>query len=172
MLLAGRPQYDTFGEGIIITGHTELQFYLSLFNVQLPIESQYIATIADNLNAEIVLGTVQVSGAAVTVQQIDVCVWFLSESRQPQRRDRAGDGAGGEDCCLRPNKPMSVFGFSSKSRQFPQTDIVLGTVQVGSAAVLCMNWHMCSLICTSQRLSCPIQFEPTRLCSCLACTTS
>ncbi|KAF6257784.1 RNA helicase, activating signal cointegrator 1 [Scenedesmus sp. NREL 46B-D3] len=56
---AGRPQYDTFGEGIIITGHTELQFYLSLFNVQLPIESQYIATIADNLNAEVVLGTVQ-----------------------------------------------------------------------------------------------------------------
>ncbi|WIA19957.1 hypothetical protein OEZ85_005838 [Tetradesmus obliquus] len=56
---AGRPQFDTFGEGIIITGHTELQFYLSLFNVQLPIESQYIGTIPDNLNAEIVLGTVQ-----------------------------------------------------------------------------------------------------------------
>jgi len=58
----GRPQYDTFGEGIIITGHTELQFYLSLFNVQLPIESQFVATIPDNLNAEIVLGTVQVGG--------------------------------------------------------------------------------------------------------------
>ena len=37
-----------------------LQFYLSLFNSQLPIESQYVRTIADNLNAEIVLGTVQV----------------------------------------------------------------------------------------------------------------
>jgi pre-mRNA-splicing helicase BRR2 len=56
---AGRPQYDTFGEGIIITGHQELQFYLSLFNQQLPIESQYVRTIPDNLNAEIVLGTVQ-----------------------------------------------------------------------------------------------------------------
>lgn len=60
ILRAGRPQFDTFGEGIIITGHTELQFYLSLFNVQLPIESQFIATIPDNLNAEVVLGTVQV----------------------------------------------------------------------------------------------------------------
>lgn len=40
-------------------GHQELQFYLSLFNQQLPIESQYVGTIADNLNAEIVLGTVQ-----------------------------------------------------------------------------------------------------------------
>jgi hypothetical protein len=27
---AGRPQFDSFGEGIIITGHGELQFYLSL----------------------------------------------------------------------------------------------------------------------------------------------
>ena len=27
---AGRPQYDTFGEGIIIISHTELQYYLSL----------------------------------------------------------------------------------------------------------------------------------------------
>ncbi|DBA74615.1 TPA: DExH-box ATP-dependent RNA helicase DExH12 [Trebouxia sp. C0005] len=56
---AGRPQYDTQGMGIIITSHQELQFYLSLFNMQLPIESQFVQTIPDNLNAEIVLGTVQ-----------------------------------------------------------------------------------------------------------------
>jgi pre-mRNA-splicing helicase BRR2 len=29
---AGRPQYDTYGEGIIITNHSELQYYLSLSN--------------------------------------------------------------------------------------------------------------------------------------------
>ena len=56
---AGRPQFDTFGEGIVITGHSELQFYLSLLNQQLPIESQFVSKLADNLNAEIVLGTVQ-----------------------------------------------------------------------------------------------------------------
>jgi len=56
---AGRPQYDTAGEGIIITGHNELQFYLSLMNQQLPIESQFIARLVDNLNAEIVIGSVQ-----------------------------------------------------------------------------------------------------------------
>ncbi|CAO2814579.1 unnamed protein product [Amaranthus hypochondriacus] len=56
---AGRPQYDTYGEGIIITGNTELQFYLSLMNQQLPIESQFVSKLADQLNAEIVLGTVQ-----------------------------------------------------------------------------------------------------------------
>jgi len=54
---AGRPQYDQFGEGIIITSHSELQYYLSLMNQQLPIESQFLKSLADNLNAEIVLGT-------------------------------------------------------------------------------------------------------------------
>ncbi|KAK3589739.1 hypothetical protein CHS0354_021060 [Potamilus streckersoni] len=56
---AGRPQYDTKGEGIMLTNHSELQYYLSLMNQQLPIESQFICKIVDNLNAEIVLGTVQ-----------------------------------------------------------------------------------------------------------------
>ncbi|MCL7022186.1 hypothetical protein MKW94_029915 [Papaver nudicaule] len=56
---AGRPQYDTSGEGIIITGHSELQYYLLLMNNQLPIESQFVSKLADQLNAEIVLGTVQ-----------------------------------------------------------------------------------------------------------------
>lgn len=56
---AGRPQYDTKGEGIMLTNHSELQYYLSLMNQQLPIESQFIGKLADNLNAEVVLGTVQ-----------------------------------------------------------------------------------------------------------------
>lgn len=56
---AGRPQYDTKGEGILITNHSELRYYLSLLNQQLPIESQFIKKLPDNLNAEIVLGTVQ-----------------------------------------------------------------------------------------------------------------
>ncbi|EPQ63005.1 Bgt-317 [Blumeria graminis f. sp. tritici] len=56
---AGRPQYDTYGEGIIITTQTEMQYYLSLLNQQLPIESQLISRLADNLNAEIVLGNVR-----------------------------------------------------------------------------------------------------------------
>ena len=66
---AGRPQFmgraDEQGEGIIITTHSELQYYLSLLNQQLPIESQYIGKLADNLNAEIVLGTVQNAREAV-----------------------------------------------------------------------------------------------------------
>jgi len=56
---AGRPQYDTYGEGIIITTQGEMQYYLSLLNQQLPIESQFVSKLVDNLNAEVVLGNVR-----------------------------------------------------------------------------------------------------------------
>ena len=62
---AGRPQYNTFGEGVIIADHLELQYYLSLLNQQLPIESQFVSKLADNLYAEIVLGTVRNHDKAV-----------------------------------------------------------------------------------------------------------
>jgi pre-mRNA-splicing helicase BRR2 len=62
---AGRPQFDTFGEGIIITTQAEIQYYLSLLNQQLPIESQFMSKLADNLNAEIVLGNVRTRDEAV-----------------------------------------------------------------------------------------------------------
>jgi activating signal cointegrator complex subunit 3 len=63
---AGRPQYDTSGEGIIITSHDKLTHYLRLMTHQLPIESQFIKRLADHLNAEIVLGTVTNIQEAVT----------------------------------------------------------------------------------------------------------
>lgn len=62
---AGRPQYDTKGVGILITSHSELQFYLSVQNQQLPVESQLISKLVDNLNAEIVLGTISSAKDAV-----------------------------------------------------------------------------------------------------------
>ena len=62
---AGRPRFDKRGTGIILTTHSELQYYLSLLNQQLPIESQYIKKLPDHLNAEIVLGTVQNAKEAV-----------------------------------------------------------------------------------------------------------
>eukprot|EP01084_Bolivina_argentea_P006503 12342_1 len=55
---AGRPQYDTEGEGIVITSYAKLQFYLSLNNQQLPVESQMLKRLPDQMNAEIVSGAV------------------------------------------------------------------------------------------------------------------
>ncbi|XP_015183023.1 PREDICTED: activating signal cointegrator 1 complex subunit 3 isoform X2 [Polistes dominula] len=55
---AGRPQFDTSGHAIIITTHNKLSHYLSLLTNQIPIESSFITYLADNLNAEIALGTI------------------------------------------------------------------------------------------------------------------
>ncbi|KAJ4821369.1 Activating signal cointegrator 1 complex subunit 3 [Rhynchospora pubera] len=55
---AGRPQFDKSGEGIIITTHDKLAYYLRLLTSQLPIESQFVEMLKDNLNAEVALGTV------------------------------------------------------------------------------------------------------------------
>lgn len=55
---AGRPQFDTSGEGIIITGHERLPHYLGMLTQAVPIESSFIKALPDHLNAEIVSGTV------------------------------------------------------------------------------------------------------------------
>ncbi|GER55897.1 activating signal cointegrator 1 complex subunit 3 [Striga asiatica] len=55
---AGRPQFDKSGEGIIITSHDILAYYLRLLTSELPIESQFINSLKDNQNAEVALRTV------------------------------------------------------------------------------------------------------------------
>ncbi|KAL4657484.1 activating signal cointegrator 1 complex subunit 3 [Arapaima gigas] len=55
---AGRPQFDKYGEGTIISTHDKLSHYLTLLTQQNPIESQFLESLADNLNAEVALGTV------------------------------------------------------------------------------------------------------------------
>uniref|UniRef100_A0A0K2UGB9 U5 small nuclear ribonucleoprotein 200 kDa helicase n=1 Tax=Lepeophtheirus salmonis TaxID=72036 RepID=A0A0K2UGB9_LEPSM len=62
---AGRPQFDKSGHGIILTSHDKLSLYLSLLTNQFPIESNFISLIADNLNAEVSLGTVSTVEEAI-----------------------------------------------------------------------------------------------------------
>lgn len=78
---AGRPQYDTKGEGILITSHGELQYYLSLLNQQLPIESQMVSKLPDMLNAEIVLGNVQNAKVGRALPLVSLA--FSREARAP-----------------------------------------------------------------------------------------
>ena len=55
---AGRPQFESSGEGVLITTHDLLHHYLNAIFCQTPIESRFISRLADNLLAEVVLGTV------------------------------------------------------------------------------------------------------------------
>ena len=86
---AGRPQHDSYGEGIIITGYSDLPYYLSVMNEQLPIESHFVSKLAERLNAEIVLGSVQNAKEA--------CIWlgytymFIRMLRNPTLNGLAAD---------------------------------------------------------------------------------
>lgn len=55
---AGRPQYDTDGHAVIISALEKMDSYLRLLTNQTPIESNFIKHLTDNLNAEVVSGTV------------------------------------------------------------------------------------------------------------------
>jgi antiviral helicase SLH1 len=55
---AGRPGYETSGEGYICTTYDKLDHYLVSIMSQHPIESKFIAGMVDSLNAEIALGTI------------------------------------------------------------------------------------------------------------------
>lgn len=79
---AGRPQFDISGEGIIITGYNELKYYLSLINTQLPIESQFVGQLADQLNAEVVLGTV--TNLKEAVEWLGYTYLFIRMMRSPR----------------------------------------------------------------------------------------
>eukprot|EP00834_Sanchytrium_tribonematis_P004560 NODE_232_length_12051_cov_1.040997.p1 type:complete len:1780 gc:universal NODE_232_length_12051_cov_1.040997:10578-5239(-) len=56
---AGRPGFDVFGRGVVITEYHELPYYLCILNSQFPIESQLFAKIVDVINSEIVLGNIR-----------------------------------------------------------------------------------------------------------------
>lgn len=50
---AGRPQFDTSGHGVIITSMANVSKYMGLMLSQVPIESQFLSCVPDNLNAEV-----------------------------------------------------------------------------------------------------------------------
>ncbi|XP_011865347.1 PREDICTED: activating signal cointegrator 1 complex subunit 3 [Vollenhovia emeryi] len=72
---AGRPQFDKSGHAVIITSHSKLSHYLSLLTNQIPIESSFITYLADNLNAEIALGTI--SNVAEAVEWLSYTYLFV-----------------------------------------------------------------------------------------------
>ncbi|KAG1703577.1 hypothetical protein DVH05_007521 [Phytophthora capsici] len=55
---AGRPQYDTSGDAVLVTTQDQLPHYLRLLTTGIPMESALIKALPDHLNAEIVSGTV------------------------------------------------------------------------------------------------------------------
>ncbi|UXI20572.1 homeodomain protein EmxB [Sarcoptes scabiei] len=78
---AGRPQYDTEGEATIITKHDKLAYYLRMLTNQSPIESHFMKHLTDNLNAEIVLGTI--ANIAEAMEWIRYTYFYIRMQKNP-----------------------------------------------------------------------------------------
>ncbi|KAM3453768.1 hypothetical protein NHJ6243_009061 [Beauveria neobassiana] len=128
---AGRPQFDTYGEGIIITTQTEIQYYLSLLNQQLPIESQFVSKLVDNLNAEIVLGNVRTRDEGV--EWLGYTYLFVRMLRSPGLYQVGADYE--DDVALEQKrvdlihaaamvlKKMSLVKYDEKTGRFQSTEL-------------------------------------------------
>lgn len=55
---AGRPQFDSTGEGCIIGMHDSIDNFARLMVMKTPIESTFMKNLCDHMNAEIIAGTV------------------------------------------------------------------------------------------------------------------
>eukprot|EP00917_Polyrhabdina_sp_WS-2016_P028332 GHVP01060499.1.p1 GENE.GHVP01060499.1~~GHVP01060499.1.p1 ORF type:complete len:1097 (+),score=212.20 GHVP01060499.1:152-3292(+) len=55
---AGRPQFDDYGEAILISTQKSITSYFNALALNTPIESQFMTSLLDNLNTEVVSGTV------------------------------------------------------------------------------------------------------------------
>jgi activating signal cointegrator complex subunit 3 len=91
---AGRPQFDSLGEAHIITTHDKLSRYLGMLTHSIPIESQFVKNLEDNLNAEVVLGTV--SNLREAAAWLSYSYLFVRMTRNPlpyglTYEDLAGD---------------------------------------------------------------------------------
>lgn len=79
---AGRPQFDTSGEAILITTIDRLSHFLQVMSVSVPIESSFEKRLVDHLNAEIVLGTV--TNVRDAVQWLSYTYLWIRMSKNPQ----------------------------------------------------------------------------------------
>ncbi|PRT56048.1 Antiviral helicase SLH1 [Wickerhamiella sorbophila] len=79
---AGRPQFEKFGTGILVSTLDRLDHYLSAITHQFPIESRLQAKLADNLNAEISLGTV--TNVQEAIQWLGYTYLYVRMRKAPQ----------------------------------------------------------------------------------------
>ena len=86
---AGRPRFDREGEGIILTGYEEVRYYLSLLNMQIPLESQMYTALADQLNAEVVQGSV--TSVKDAVNWLSYTYLYVRMLRNPKHYSIAAD---------------------------------------------------------------------------------
>ncbi|KAH9261270.1 hypothetical protein BASA81_000974 [Batrachochytrium salamandrivorans] len=80
---AGRPQFDTEGEGLVITTYSEMLYYLSLCNNQLQVESSLLHKLSEHINAEVVIGNI--SSLAEAVEWLKLTYLHIRAGSMPSK---------------------------------------------------------------------------------------
>jgi pre-mRNA-splicing helicase BRR2 len=150
---AGRYGLDSEGEGIILTAHSELQYYLSLMNQQLPIESQFVKKLPDMLNAEIVLGTV--TSLKETATWLGYTYLYVRMLRNPGMYGVSKDSVEEEPTLLRRRMDLAnaaatlldkhnLIKYDRKSGSFQETNLgrVASHYYVGHESINIFNENM------------------------------
>ncbi|KAI5130914.1 activating signal cointegrator complex subunit 3 [Nematocida parisii] len=80
---AGRPQYDTVAEGVLITDHKSLSTYVRMLRVEDPIESDLLKTLPEKLSTEIYLRNIKDRSDAV--KWFKTTFLFIRMNRVPEK---------------------------------------------------------------------------------------
>lgn len=78
---AGRPQFDSLGEGVLLTEQAKLSKYARLLASSLPVESRLAEQLPNALNAEVALGTV--SSVLDAAEWLRGTFWFIRMTSNP-----------------------------------------------------------------------------------------
>ncbi|CAD25615.1 HFM1-LIKE ATP-DEPENDENT RNA HELICASE (SKI2 subfamily) [Encephalitozoon cuniculi GB-M1] len=78
---AGRPQFDSRGEGCLITTGDKMDYYVSLLKNSRDVESRLLQHVADVMNAEIYLGTIE--DVSTAVEWLKSTFMYVRMSKNP-----------------------------------------------------------------------------------------
>ncbi|MCO5575659.1 hypothetical protein L7F22_029463 [Adiantum nelumboides] len=112
---AGRPQFDDSGVAIIMTRRETVHLYENLLSGCEPVESELFASIAEHLNAEIVLMTV--SDVSLAIDWLKCSFLYVRIKKNPEHYKIHHGGSAEQlekklkDICLQNVSQLSTYGL-------------------------------------------------------------
>lgn len=78
---AGRPQFDEYGEAVLITKIDRLNYFVAMMSCKAPINSQFDSNLMEALNAEISLGNI--SSLTEAFEYLKRTFWYVRMRKDP-----------------------------------------------------------------------------------------
>lgn len=79
---AGRPQFDTYGEAVLITKVERMNYFINMMTTKISIRSQFQSAMLEALNAEIALGNI--TNISESFEYIKKTFFYVRAKRNPR----------------------------------------------------------------------------------------